>query len=171
MLGERMAQDCGTLSGGQMQMLAIARAMLAHPAIMLLDEPSLGLAPQAVAIAYEGLAQLSHRGLPMVVVEQKAVPIWREPDTTIMLQNGRVLRRLKDARPSDEEIARLYWAPRNDLAFSAPQRYFCLLARCRGWRADVFVWQQSGDIQHDDRRLGFDFNDRLEHPDRPSRTS
>lgn len=107
-LGERMTQDCGSLSGGQMQMLAIARAMLARPSVMLLDEPSLGLAPQAVAIAYEGLARLSRDGLPMVIVEQKAVPIWREPDLTMVLQNGRVLRSWKNSRPTEEEIAKLY---------------------------------------------------------------
>jgi branched-chain amino acid transport system ATP-binding protein len=108
LLGERMRQDCSTLSGGQMQMLAIARAMLANPAVMLLDEPSLGLSPQAVSIAYEALARLNRQGLPMVLVEQKAVPIWREPDSTIVLQAGRVLRHMKDSRPSDEELADLY---------------------------------------------------------------
>jgi branched-chain amino acid transport system ATP-binding protein len=107
-LGRRMSQDCSTLSGGEMQMLAVARSMLAKPAVMLLDEPSLGLAPQAVAAAYEALAKLNARGLAMVLVEQKAVPIWREPDATVVMRGGRVLRRLHNSRPSEEELAEIY---------------------------------------------------------------
>lgn len=107
-LGRRMSQDCSTLSGGEMQMLAVARAMLARPAVMLLDEPSLGLAPQAVATAYEALARLNAGGLAMVLVEQKAVPIWREPDATVVMRGGRVLRRLQNSRPSEDELAEIY---------------------------------------------------------------
>ncbi|MDR7481574.1 MAG: ABC transporter ATP-binding protein [Armatimonadota bacterium] len=69
-LAERRRQTAGSLSGGEQQMLAIGRALMATPALLMLDEPSLGLAPRVVAQVYETLEALNRRGLTLVIVEQ-----------------------------------------------------------------------------------------------------
>jgi branched-chain amino acid transport system ATP-binding protein len=69
-LGERMKQDAGTLSGGEQQMLAIGRALMADPRIILLDEPSLGLAPKLVGEIFAAIREIAAGGLTILLVEQ-----------------------------------------------------------------------------------------------------
>jgi ABC-type branched-subunit amino acid transport system ATPase component len=71
-LRERRRQQAGTLSGGERQMLAMARALIAQPDLLLLDEPSAGLSPQFVEVIFEKIAEINARGVPILMVEQNA---------------------------------------------------------------------------------------------------
>ncbi|MBM4011307.1 MAG: ABC transporter ATP-binding protein [Planctomycetes bacterium] len=89
-LGERMEQLGGTLSGGEQQMLAIARALVGHPRLLLLDEPSLGLAPLIVAKVFEVIASLSARGIGVLLVEQNARAALRLASRGYVMETGRI---------------------------------------------------------------------------------
>ncbi|MDP2858098.1 MAG: ABC transporter ATP-binding protein [Bacillota bacterium] len=90
-LRERRNQMAGTLSGGEQQMLAIGRALMAHPKLLLLDEPSMGLAPVMVERTFESLKELNKSGTTMLLVEQNAQMALEISDRGYALQNGRVV--------------------------------------------------------------------------------
>ena len=89
-LGRYAKTTADRLSGGEQQQLAIARALLTDPRILLLDEPSLGLAPQLVQLVFELLATLRDRGMTVLIVEQNAMQTIRLADRTYVLRSGRV---------------------------------------------------------------------------------
>ena len=89
-LKERYEQRAGSLSGGEQHMLAIARGLMAEPELLMLDEPSLGLAPIIVSKLFKVLDELKNRGLTMVVVEQNVEASLDIADRTYLLDNGRI---------------------------------------------------------------------------------
>jgi branched-chain amino acid transport system ATP-binding protein len=89
-LAERRRQPAGTLSGGEQQMVAIGRALMGKPDLLLLDEPSMGLAPLAVERIFEALKQLNDAGLTMLMVEQNAEMAFAVTDRAVVLQTGAV---------------------------------------------------------------------------------
>lgn len=90
-LQERLSQQGGTLSGGEQQMLAIARALASRPRLLMLDEPSLGLAPLVVAQVADVIRQLRSRGTTVLLVEQNAALALALADRAYILESGRVV--------------------------------------------------------------------------------
>ncbi|MEO6098184.1 MAG: ABC transporter ATP-binding protein [Fibrobacteria bacterium] len=90
-LKERTAQMAGTLSGGEQQMLAIGRALMAHPRLLLLDEPSLGLAPLIVHAIFDAIARINQEGATVLLVEQNANLALRRSQKAYVLETGRII--------------------------------------------------------------------------------
>jgi branched-chain amino acid transport system ATP-binding protein len=90
-VGERLWQNAGTLSGGEQQMVAVGRALMARPKLILMDEPSMGLAPALVQKIYELVAQIKALGTSMLIVEQNATMALSVATRAYVLQNGRIV--------------------------------------------------------------------------------
>ena len=89
-LKEREKQTGGTLSGGEQQMLAIARALMSRPKVLLLDEPSLGLAPMLVHTIFEAIEEIHRQGTPVLLVEQNANAALKHSNRAYVLETGTV---------------------------------------------------------------------------------
>jgi branched-chain amino acid transport system ATP-binding protein len=87
-LAERRRQHAGTMSGGEQQMLAVGRALMSKPQLLILDEPSTGLAPLLAKAAYQALDQLRERGLTVLVAEQQVPMAMAFSDRGYVLENG-----------------------------------------------------------------------------------
>ncbi|ADR18807.1 ABC transporter ATP-binding protein [Calditerrivibrio nitroreducens] len=108
-LKERFRQLAGMLSGGEQQMLAIARALISDPELLLMDEPSMGLAPMVIKEVYEKLSILKKNGLTIFLVEQNAMAALKYADRGYVLENGKiVLQGKSNELINDNEIKRAY---------------------------------------------------------------
>ncbi|MDE2167619.1 MAG: ABC transporter ATP-binding protein [Alphaproteobacteria bacterium] len=99
-LSQRLDQIAGSLSGGEQQMLAVGRALMVHPRLLLLDEPSLGLAPRASSEVFQALGQLNQQGLTILVVEQKAPLALSLAHRAYVMHTGQII-----ATPDPKDIA------------------------------------------------------------------
>jgi len=90
-LAERRNQPAGTLSGGEQQQVAVARALMSKPDLLLIDEPSLGLAPTLVDRVYELLSELKSQGLSMLIVEQEVIRVLNFADRAYAMANGEIV--------------------------------------------------------------------------------
>ena len=97
-LKERLRQDGGTLSGGEQQMLAIGRALMARPKVLLLDEPSMGLAPQMIANIFRIITEINKTGVTILLVEQNAQQALQRAHRAYILETGNIV---KEAKASD----------------------------------------------------------------------
>jgi branched-chain amino acid transport system ATP-binding protein len=106
-VGEFRRRQAGALTGGQQQQLAIARALVAEPDVLLLDEPSLGLAPTTVDLVFDALKAIRERGLAILLVEQRAQRTVALADRTHVLANGELRLTLgpEDAQDTDAIVA------------------------------------------------------------------
>ena len=89
-LKERIKQKAGTLSGGEQQMLAVGRALMSKPKVLMMDEPSLGLAPIVVSMIFEIIREINASGVTVLLVEQNALAALEEADRGYVLETGRI---------------------------------------------------------------------------------
>ena len=105
-LAERRRQSGGTLSGGEQQMLAIGRALMAQPTVLLLDEPSMGLAPRLVTQIFEIVTEINQQGTTVLLVEQNAAQALQRSHRAYVLETGRVVKSAVARELLDDEAVR-----------------------------------------------------------------
>ena len=116
-LAERRRQRAGTLSGGERQMLALGRALMSEPRLLMLDEPSLGLAPTVVDQLYNALERLHAEGLTLLLAEQSIPLALQIADYAYVLQTGRtVLEGAAETLENDPQVQRIYLGVGNENA-------------------------------------------------------
>lgn len=106
-LAERRDQVAGTLSGGEQQMLALARAVVTDPAVLMIDELSMGLAPQLVESLYESVREIASEGVSILIVEQFARVVLGMADRAVVMASGRVVRQ-GSPREVEEHLSSAY---------------------------------------------------------------
>jgi branched-chain amino acid transport system ATP-binding protein len=108
-LAERERQHAGTMSGGEQQMVAVGRALMSEPRLLMLDEPTTGLAPKLAAEAYHALAALREQGLTVLVAEQQVPLALALADRGYVLENGRIqLAGTSEELASNPDVRRAY---------------------------------------------------------------
>lgn len=107
-LETRKSQAAGTLSGGEQQMLAIARALMSHPQLLFLDEPSLGLAPIIIKDLFQRLKELHESGISLLLVEQNAVEALKISQRAYVLESGKIVAQGSSSEFEHSEIIRSY---------------------------------------------------------------
>jgi len=108
-LRERLKQRAGTLSGGEQQMLAIARALMANPKLLLLDEPSLGLAPKIKNFIFEVINKIKNEGTTTLLIEQDATLAMNVAENIIVLEDGKIeMRGTKEQLIKEPRIKKVY---------------------------------------------------------------
>jgi branched-chain amino acid transport system ATP-binding protein len=107
-LGKRMGQAAGTLSGGEQQMLAIARGLMSRPSLLVMDEPTMGLAPQMIDLILDTVQEIRNRGTTVLLVEQNAVEAIRLSDHVYVMRLGRIVHEDSGSAIDPERVKAFY---------------------------------------------------------------
>lgn len=123
-LRDRMHQQAGTLSGGEQQMLAISRALMNRPKLLLMDEPSLGLSPALVKMIFDIIPTIRDQGITVVLVEQNANMALKVADYGYIMENGRfVTSGTAKELSEDEDVKEFYLGIKLETSVKGEQRY------------------------------------------------